>query len=451
MQKKYYGEQTEKAIKNFPFDIHRVHREFILALVKIKKAAAIANCGAGNFGRDIKIAIVKACDEILAGKLGDQFPLPALQGGAGTSTNMNVNEVIANRATEILNGGKTLTPTLSQREREKTVHPNDHVNCSMSTNDANPSAIKIASLDLLQNLTITLDNLAVAFEEKSKEFKNVVKLARTHLQDAVPTTLGAEFGSYAATIRAHAQKIKQISALCQTLNLGGTAIGNSINASPKYVKAVYRELNKITGQKFQPAKNLMSQTGSQTDFLAVSQAVTALCLDCSKIANDFRLLSSGPNGGLGEISLAELQKGSSIMPGKVNPILPEAVNQLYFLVSGNNLSIEHAAHAAQLELGVMLPIIADRLLQSLKLTGEVLEQFAKHCVVSVKANKQKCKELLEKSTAYATLLSPKIGYDATSNLVKESLATGKTIRELVLEKGLMSNKEFDAVVRTFKP
>jgi len=433
----YYGEQTQKALKNFPFDVYKVHKEFIAGLVEIKRAAAVANFEAGNFSRDISAAIVKACDEILAGKFKDQFPLRALQGGAGTSTNMNVNEVVANRATEILQkAGKNIV-----------VHPNDHVNCSQSTNDANPSAIKIASVRLVQDLQKTLHNLVEALEAKAVSFKNVSKLARTHLQDAVPTTLGAEFASYAAIISWHQEKINCAAAYCEELNLGGTAIGNSINASPKYIKAVHRELNKLTGQKFHPAKNLMSQTSSQADFLAVSQAVTALAMDCSKIASDLRLLSSGPRGGLGEIQLAELQKGSSIMPGKINPILPETVNQLYFLISGNNLTIEHAAHAAQLELGVMFPTIADRLLQTLKLTAQVLDQFTKHCIKLIKANKENCKKHLENSTAYATLLVPKIGYDNATAAVKESLATGKTLREVVLEKGWLTNKEFDRLVK----
>lgn len=361
-----------------------------------------------------------------------------MQGGAGTSINMNVNEVLANRATEII-----------QKQGKKiTVHPNDHVNRSMSTNDANPSAIKIASVSLAQNLEKTLDGLALSLEKKSKQFKDVVKLARTHLQDAVPTTLGAEFGSYAAIIRWHQEKINRVLAFMESLNLGGSAIGNSVNASPKYIKTVYKELNKITGQKFRPAKNLMSQTSSQTDFLAISQAVTALCVDLSKIASDFRLLASGPRGGLGEIKLAELQKGSSIMPGKVNPILPETVNQLYYLISGNNITIEHAAHAAQLELGVMFPTIADRLLQSLKLTAEVVEQFTKNCVDKIQANKARAKELLEKSTAYATLFTPVLGYDVVSAAVKECLATNKTFREIILEKKLLTNQEFEKVTKS---
>ncbi len=440
MQKKYYGEQTEKAIKNFPFHVYRVPMEFILALAKIKKAAAVANFQAGNIRRDVKNAIVQACDEILNNKMTEQFPLRALQGGAGTSINMNVNEVVAGRATEIL-----------QKSGKKTiVHPNDHVNCSQSTNDANPSAIKIAAIFLAQDLQKTAKLLAEALEKKAVQYKHIPKLARTHLQDAVPTTLGAEFASYAAIIRWHQEKISRVITYMQELNLGGTAIGNSVNASPKYIKAVYVELNKITGQKFHPAKNLMSQTSSQTDFLAISQAVTALCVDLSKIASDLRLLSSGPLGGIGEITLAELQNGSSIMPGKVNPVLPETVNQLYFLISGNNLSIEHAAAAAQLELGVMFPIIADRLIQSLKLTSEVIEQFVKVCINKIQANPKRCKELLEKSTAYATLLTPILGYDVVSSAVKEMVATGQTLREVIVGKGLLSEQEFNKAVNSFK-
>ena len=433
-KKKYYGPQTEKALKNFPFDVYKVHKEFIFALVQIKKAAAIANFEAGNFSRNIKNAIVKACDDILAGGWKDQFPLRALQGGAGTSTNMNVNEVVAARATEIL-GNKIV------------VHPNDHVNRSQSTNDANPSAIKVASFTLTQSLQKTLANLVAALEQKSREFAKVTKLARTHLQDAIPTTLGAEFGSYAAIVRWHQEKINRVIFYCQELNLGGTAIGNSMNASPKYISVVYRELNKITKQKFHPANNLMSQTSSQTDFLAISQAVTALCVDLSKIASDLRLLASGPRGGFAEIALLELQKGSSIMPGKVNPVLPETVNQLYYLISGNNLTIEHAAHAAQLELGVMFPTIADRLLQTLKLTAEVVEQFTERCIKPLRANKKRALQLLEQSTAYSTMLTPKLGYDAVTEAVKESLKTGKTLREVVLEKKLMTNKEFDSIIK----
>ncbi len=438
MKKIYYGSQTKKALINFPFETNIVHKEFILALVEIKKAAAIANFNTGNLNSNVKNAIFKACDKVVAGGYKDQFPLKALQGGAGTSTNMNANEVIASLATGLL----------KKQGKQIAIHPNDHVNQSQSTNDVNPSALKIACFRLMSELQDTLKNLSAALEKKAKEFKYVTKLARTHLQDAAPTTLGSEFAAYAEIVRQHQRKLKTAALLCQQLNLGGTAIGNSINTTPKYIQFLYQQLNKITKLKFQPASNLMSQTSSQTDFLAISQAVTALVVDLSKIASDFRLMASGPKGGLGEIILMELQKGSSIIPGKINPILPETVNQLYYLVSGNNLTIEHSVHASQLELGVMLPIIADRLLQSLKLTQQVLDQFTKKCVLTIKANKQRCKELLEISTAYSTMLTPKFGYDKVSELVKQSLDTGLTLREVVTKSGLLTDKEFDKLMRS---
>jgi aspartate ammonia-lyase len=447
MQKKYYGEQTQKAIKNFPFSVYPFHKEFIVALAQIKKAAAVANFQAGNFKRNIKDAIVKAADEIILGKHKDQFPLPALMGGAGTSIHMNVNEVIASRATEVLsNADKSARYT----GKAKIVHPNDHVNRSQSTNDVNPSAIKVASVALLDQLSITLENLSAALQNKGVQFKNVIKLARTHLQDAVPITLGEEFFAYSEIIKRHQLEIKRVKSLALTLHLGGTAAGNSVNASPKYIKNVYKELNKVTKQKFRPAKNFLSHTSSHSDLLAISQAITALCMDLSKIATDLRLMSSGPRGGLGEISLAELQNGSSIMPGKVNPVLPETVNVLYYWVSGNNLTIEQAAHGANLDLAVMIPPIADRLIQSIKITAQVLDVFTRRCVVSIKANKQRCKELLENSTAYATLLTPVLGYEKMSAAVKEAVKTGKTLREVVVSQKLLSNKEFDASVNLFR-
>lgn len=439
--RKYYGSQTEKAIRNFPFDAPGFHCEFIMALAQIKKAAAVANFEAGNISRNVKNAIVRATDEVLEEKMDGQFPLPALMGGAGTSIHMNMNEVLANRATEILQkvGKKTI------------VHPNDHVNRSQSTNDVNPSAIKVAALPLLQNLEIVLENLAAAFEQKAKQYRGVIKLARTHLQDAVPITLGEEFAAYAGVIGQHRLEIIRVQALAEVLNLGGTAAGNSLNASPKYIRAVYKELNKITKQNFKPGKNLILLTNSHGYFVIISQAITALCLDCSKIASDLRLMSSGPRGGFGEITLAELQNGSSIMPGKNNPVMPETVNNMYYWVSGNNLSIEHAAHAAQLDLAVMIPTIADKLIQSIKIAAQVLDQFNKKCVASIKANPKRCRELLEKSTAYATLLTPKLGYETMSAVVKEAVKTNKTLREVIISQKLLSNKEFDAIVNSFKP
>ena len=426
-----------------------------MALAQIKKAAATANFEAGNISRDVKNAIVRAADEVLEGQMNDQFPLPALMGGAGTSVHMNMNEVLANRATEIL-----------QKQGKKTViHPNDHVNRSQSTNDVNPSAIKVAALPLLQKLSSVLKELSETFEQKAKQFKNVIKLARTHLQDAVPITLGEEFGSYAEVIAQHRMEIIRVEALAQILNLGGTAAGNSVNASPKYKAAVYKYLNKIirldstsglsesrrAKQQFKPGKNLIPLTNSAGYFLIISQAVNAMCLDISKIASDLRLMSSGPRGGLGEITLAELQNGSSIMPGKNNPVMPETVNNMYYWVSGNNLSIEHAAGGSQLDLAVMIPTIADKLIQSIKICAQVLEQFNKRCIASIKANPKRCRELLEKSTAYSTLLTPILGYEKMSEVVKETVRSGKTLREIICGQKLMTNKEFDVVINSFMP
>jgi aspartate ammonia-lyase len=314
-----------------------------------------------------------------------------------------------------------------------------------------PSALKITTYRLSVKVLEAMDVLAQSLEKKSREFKNIIKLGRTHLQDAVPVTLGSEFAAYVEYVRQGQQRISAAMENLLQLSLGGSAVGNSINVSPKYVKQLYIELQKIIKLPLKPAHNFMPQTSSDSDFVWLSQSLTAFCVDLSKISNDLRWLSAGPKGGLGEISLPELQAGSSIMPGKVNPILPEAVSQLYFLVSGNNLSIEHCAAGAQLELGVMLPLLTDRLVESLRLTEELLPHFAKKCVDGIKVNRARCKELLEKSTAYATLLTPKLGYDAVSALVKESVKSAKTIRELVLEKKLVTNREFDALLKSFKP
>ncbi len=424
--KPLYGKQTEKAIRNFPFSAPPVHRELVLAIVKIKKAAALAHARTGELSAKQSKDIAHACDEILAGKHDDQFFLPSLQGGAGTSINMVVNEVVA---------------TLAK------AHPNDHVNMSQSTNDVNPSALKIVAIELAERLIATVGTCIATFEQKAKEFNGVAKLGRTHLQDAVPVTLGGELAAYAATLSRDLRRLKARLPYLHELNLGGTAVGNRINASDAYIKYVYEELANITGLELKPADDLMSQTSSQTDFVSLSQAILSLTLDASKIANDLRLMSSGPAGGLGEIILEELQAGSSIMPGKVNPIMPETVNQLYYTVSGNNLTIEHAAHASFLELANMFPILADRLISSLKLSGEVLDQFTNQCIRTLRANEKRCRELLEKSTAYATLLSPILGYDTVSGIVKESVASGKSIRELVLAAKLMTENDFEKAIR----
>lgn len=432
----YYGQETKKALKNFPFSFHSVKEELILSIVLIKKAASLANYKAGNLDLAKSKAIVKACDEILDKKHSGQFILSSFQGGAGTAINMNVNEVIANRATEIL-------------KNKIIIHGNDDVNASQSTNDVNPSALKISTYILLQELDLVLGSLINSFDQKAKEFKKVLKLGRTHLQDAIPTTLGKEFESYVENLKKHKDNLKRISNLSLTLNLGGTAIGNSINASPIYIKDIYIQLNKITGYKFKRAKSFMAQTSSQTDFLFMSQALVSLGVELSKIANDFKFMASGPNGGISEIILPELQKGSSIMPGKINPVMPELINQLYYLVSGNNLVIEKACEGAQLELGVMLPIITDKLLESIKITTETIYQFDKLCVSKIEVDKEKCLFHLENSTAYATLLVPKLGYDLVTRIVEESIKSKRKLKDVVIEDKYLTINEFEKIINTY--
>lgn len=436
MNRHLYGSQTERALHNFPFSIHRTRRELFYALSEIKRAAAVAHVHIGELDQDISRAIVEACDEILQGKHDDQFVTPALQGGGGTSIHMNVNEVIAGRATEIL----------VHQGSQKQVHPNDHVNRSQSTNDVNPSALKLVCRTLGGELLRSVDAVTHELRTLEKRYNKVPKLARTHLQDAIPSTYCEGFGSYSAVIARDRDRLKHALAFMNELSLGGTAIGNGLNASSGYRNAVYEELRKHIDPKIQPAKNLMAQTSSQSDFVALSQATVTLMLDASKIASDIRLLSSGPQGGLGEIELSELQHGSSIMPGKVNPIVPETVNQAYFLVSGNNTTIEACAHAAQLELAVMFPILADRLIESLKLSREVLTQFAVNCLATLTVDHGHAKHLLERSAAFATCLSPVLGYDVVTNLVKESLRTGETLRTLIVKKRLLTEKQYDKIV-----
>lgn len=432
-----YGPQTKQALQNFPFPFHSVHLDLIYAITEVKEAAALANAEAETLDTDIAQAIVLSCQEVREGMFDDQFPTCALQGGAGTSINMNVNEVLATRVQEVLSEqGKTIT-----------VHPNDHVNMSQSTNDVNPSALRIVCIRLTASLVASLNNLVTELEKKAEEFKDVHKLGRTHIQDAVPTTLGEEMKSYAATLRRSLHRIQESSEYLPDLNLGGTAIGNSINASPDYIHAVYEQLRNITGMELRKAENLMSGTSSAGDFCNLSSVILDLCTDLSKIAKDLRVLSGGPKGGMGEISLEALQPGSSIMPGKVNPVMPEAVNQLYYLVSGLNVTVHQAAHGANLELNVMFPIIADSIITMLKVTQSVVQTFTDTCIVTMQANEERCRETLERSSAYATLLTPRLGYDVVSAVVKESVESGKSLREVVSEKELLTEEEFERIVR----
>ena len=435
--KTYYGIQTKQAHENFPFPLPSVSLELIYAIAEIKKASAEANCKTKILDKDRCNAIKKACDEITAGVFDSQFHLPGLQGGAGTSINMNVNEVIASRATEIL----------EEEGKDLVVHPNDHVNLSQSTNDVNPSALRIAAIRLTDTLLDSVTHLIKTFRAKAKEYKNVQKLGRTHVQDAVPTTIGEEFSSYVAILERDHHRIIDAREYLFDLNLGGTAIGNKINASEKYIDAVYAALEKETSLTLQQADNFMSLTSSTTDFCYISSAITILALDLSKIATDLRFLSSGPNGGIGEISLQALQPGSSIMPGKVNPVAPESMNQIYYFISGKNQTIHQAAEGACLELAIMFPVIADSLISSLKLLSSGINMFADRCIAPLTVSEKRCKELLEKSTAFATLLTPVLGYDTVSEAVKKTNRDGTSLREIVLQEKLLTEKEFDAIVQ----
>lgn len=423
MKKILFGPQTKASVENFPFDYPLIHKEFIFAMVMVKRAAAKANEQAGKLSPLQSKRIQQACDEILSGAHDDQFVVPALHGGAGTSVNMNVNEVIA-----------TLSGT----------HANDHVNASMSTNDANPTALKIAAIKLTRTLLQNIDILIKGFDEKAKKYAKNQKLGRTHMQDAVPTTYGAEFASYRDVIKRDRKRIGDALGYMYELNMGGTAIGDSTNAPKAYRETVYKELREITGIKeLKPLQNLMAGTSSDTDFYVLSSAVTAFCVDLSKIATDLRFMSSGPRGSIGEITFKKLQPGSSIMPGKVNPIICETMNNLYYQVAGRNLTIQLAAEGAHMELGVMLPSIVDSLIVMLRIVAAGTLLFADKGLNMMTVNIERGKELLERSTAYSTLLVPRLGYDLVSQIVHEAIETDSTLREVVLKRKLLTNEEFD--------
>ncbi len=419
----YYRKETEAALKNFPFSVPPVNKKLIYAIVEIKRSAARAALKANILDPTRSKAIVRACNEALVGKFDDQFITPSLQGGAGTSLHMNVNEVLAVRAQQLARGK---------------IHPNDHVNIAQSTNDVVPSALKLAALREARRAVQSGELMAKTLRIKAREFKAIRKLGRTHLQDAVPVTLGAEFAAYADLVSRDVQRIKEALPHLLELNLGGSAVGNGINVPPRFKAALYRDLRRALRLPLHPSANMMAQTMSAADLCGLSSAFVILTLDLSKIANDLRLLTSGPHGGIGEIEVAALQAGSSIMPGKINPILLESLNQLYFSVIGNDLVIREAAQAAQLELSIMTPLIADRILASATLTAEVIAQAAVRCIATINANTQRCTELLNQSTAPATLLVPRFGYDTVTALVKESLAKDIPLETLLVEKGLLT-------------
>jgi aspartate ammonia-lyase len=433
----YYGIQTARAVENFPISGLRAHPDLVTATILIKKAAAVANMALGRLDARVGAAIVAAADEVLGGALRDQFVVDVYQAGAGTSHNMNANEVLANRAAERLGG---------TRGAYTTVHPNDHVNMGQSTNDVFPAATRLSLLMGTAPLVAAAQGLARTLAAKADAFAGVLKVGRTHLQDAVPITLGQEFSGYAACVERGADDVLHASEQLRELNIGATAVGTGLNAGDDYAAHVVSSLCGFTSLPLRPAANRFRVTQSMGDVLAYSGAVRRLAVESGKVASDLRLLSMGPRAGLAEILLPAVQPGSSIMPGKVNPSVCEMVNQVCFQVIGCDATICAAAEAGQLELNVMMPVIAWNALHASTILREALKALDTHCVAGIEADAERCRELLDRSSAVATALSPYIGYAQTAEVAKEAVRTGRTIREIVLERGLLDLATTDRVL-----
>jgi len=433
----YYGIQTARAVENFPISGLRAHPDLVTATVLIKKAAALANMELGRLDRRVGDAIAAAADEVLAGQFRDQFVVDVYQAGAGTSHNMNANEVLANRAAERLGdarGAYTL------------VHPNDHVNMGQSTNDVFPTATRLALLAGSTPLVAAARGLAAALSRQAAAFDGILKVGRTHLQDAVPIRLGQEFSGYAACVSRGADDVERASDQLRELNLGATAVGTGLNAGDDFASQAVAHLATWTGQRVVPAANRFRVTQSMGDVVAYSGAMRRLAVELGKVASDLRLLSMGPRAGIAEILLPAVQPGSSIMPGKVNPSVPEMVNQVCFQVLGCDTTVCVSAEAGQLELNVMMPVIAWNALHASTILRNAMQALTTHCVDGIEADAGRCRELLDRSTAVATALSPYIGYAATADVAKESVRTGRPIREIVLARGLLDAATADRVL-----
>lgn len=435
----FYGIQTLRALENFAISgISLAHYPVLInALAEVKMAAAKANADLGELSQPVADAIVQACNEILNGKLHTHFVVDMIQGGAGTSTNMNANEVIANRALQILG---------YEKGEYKYCHPNSHVNLAQSTNDVYPTALEIALIYSNQSLTKVLENLIKSFEAKGKEFADIIKMGRTQLQDAVPMTLGQTFDAYATTLREEVDRLNDNAELFLEVNMGGTAIGTGLNADPQYSEKCINHLREITGLDIKLAGNLVEATQDTGSFVMYSSAIKRLAVKLSKICNDLRLLSSGPRAGLNEINLPKMQPGSSIMPGKVNPVIPEVVNQIAFKVIGNDLTVTLAAEAGQLELNVMEPVIVQSLFESIEMLKNGMVTLKHRCIDGITANVDICRHHVETSIGIVTALNPVLGYETCSELASEALESNRGVYELVLEKNLLSREELDQIL-----
>jgi aspartate ammonia-lyase len=435
----YYGVHSLRALENFPITGTpiSVYPDLVAALACVKQAAAIANAELGLLDERRSTAIRLACEEVREGRLHEEFVVDVIQGGAGTSSNMNANEVICNRALEILGHAKG---------DYRHLHPLDHVNLSQSTNDVYPTAVRLALQLGIRKLLTEMAFLRTAFEAKAGEFADVLKVGRTQLQDAVPMTLGQEFSTYAVMLGEDEQRLGEAAGLIREINLGATAIGTGINAHPDYAALATRRLSEISGIAFMSSPNLVEATQDAGAFVQLSGVLKRIAVKLSKTCNDLRLLSSGPRAGIGEIALPAVQAGSSIMPGKVNPVIPEVVNQVAFEVIGNDMTVTMAAEAGQLQLNAFEPVIAHSLFKSLAHLGAACRTLAERCIRGITANRERARRFVDESTALVTALTPLIGYARATEIAQEALATGARVYDLVLAKGLMNREQLDAVM-----
>jgi aspartate ammonia-lyase len=436
----YYGVHTLRALENFPITgtAISIYPDLVISLACVKQAAAMANNELGLLEEKHAQAIRRACEEVRGGGLLAEFVVDVIQGGAGTSTNMNANEVICNRALEILGHGKG---------EYRHLHPLDHVNMSQSTNDVYPTAVKLALQFGIRRLIGEMRSLRLAFEAKATEFNDVLKVGRTQLQDAVPMTLGQEFSTYAVMLGEDESRLAEAAALVREINLGATAIGTGINAHPDYAALATQRLSEISGFEFLVSPNLVEATQDAGAFVQLSGVLKRIAVKLSKTCNDLRLLSSGPRAGIGEINLPPVQAGSSIMPGKVNPVIPEVVNQIAFEAIGNDITVTMAAEAGQLQLNAFEPIIAHSLFKSLAHLAAGCRTLGERCVKGITANRERARRLMDESTALVTALNPIIGYARASQVAQEALASGRRVADLVLEKGWMTRAQLDDALR----
>ena len=433
----YYGVQTMRAIENFHITGQKLDPDFIVALAQVKKAAALANMDTGRLPHDIGDLLVKAADEIIAGEHIDQFPVDPIQGGAGTSVNMNMNEVLCNRALELRGEAKG---------RYDIISPNNHANMAQSTNDSFPTGIKVCLAAKGLVFLAALEHLASELEKKSEEYRDILKMGRTHLQDAVPITLGQEMGAYASAVRRSMGRIQFVLDNLHTINMGGTAVGTGLNAEPAYIEAVAKRLSEVTGESYTTAHNIIDATNNTDAFADFSSALKNAALVLIKLANDFRLMASGPRCGLNELRLPMRQPGSSIMPGKVNPVIAEVLDQACYQVIAGDLAVTFGVENGQFELNVMEPVMAFNMFNSLNYITRAVNTFVDKLLIGLEPNVEQCQKWLDKSVGIVTALLPHIGYEKSAELAREAYTTGKPIREIILDRGILSKEKLEHIL-----